>query len=113
MKHKRRSRQLPPKPRKEATENPISQPSGPSENSVRHERTRSASPGAVFWMMPGLSGFACLIYQILWMRQVSLLFADGRRDRRDLGIARCQPLLQSVQIGLVAAALGQLDIGHR
>ena len=30
----------------------------------------------MFWMMPGLSGFACLIYQILWMRQTSLLFGN-------------------------------------
>jgi len=35
-----------------------------------------AAPGAMFWMMPALSGFACLIYQILWMRQVSLLFGN-------------------------------------
>ncbi len=30
----------------------------------------------MFWLMPALSGFACLIYQILWMRQVGLLFGD-------------------------------------
>ena len=30
----------------------------------------------MFWMMPGLSGFACLIYQILWMRQIGLLFGN-------------------------------------
>lgn len=35
-----------------------------------------AAPGAMFWMMPALSGFACLIYQILWMRQVSLLLGS-------------------------------------
>ncbi len=28
---------------------------------------------AILWMMVGLSGFACLVYQILWMRQVGLL----------------------------------------
>lgn len=30
----------------------------------------------MFWLMPALSGFACLIYQILWMRQVSLLLGS-------------------------------------
>ena len=30
----------------------------------------------MFWLMPGLSGFACLIYQILWMRQVGLLLGN-------------------------------------
>ena len=30
----------------------------------------------MFWTMPGLSGFACLIYQILWMRQIGLLFGN-------------------------------------
>ena len=33
-------------------------------------------PGTLFWLMPALSGFACLIYQILWMRQVGLLFGN-------------------------------------
>lgn len=28
------------------------------------------------WWMPWLSGFACLIYQILWMRQAGLLFGN-------------------------------------
>jgi spermidine synthase len=31
---------------------------------------------AVVWLLVGLSGFACLIYQILWMRQVGLLFGN-------------------------------------
>lgn len=53
MKHKR-----PPKPAEPKPESPC------------------AAPGAVFWMLPGLSGFACLIYQILWMRQVGLLFGN-------------------------------------
>ncbi len=30
----------------------------------------------MFWMMPGLSGFACLIYQILWMRRIGLLLGN-------------------------------------
>lgn len=33
-------------------------------------------PGAMFWLMAGLSGFACLIYQILWMRQAGLLLGN-------------------------------------
>ncbi len=36
----------------------------------------SSPPGTVFWLMTGLSGFACLVYQILWMRQASLLFGS-------------------------------------
>ncbi len=28
------------------------------------------------WAMVGLSGFACLVYQILWMRQLGLLFGN-------------------------------------
>jgi spermidine synthase len=35
-----------------------------------------APPGAMFWLLPGLSGFACLIYQILWMRQVGVLLGS-------------------------------------
>ena len=30
----------------------------------------------MFWLMAGLSGFACLIYQILWMRQLGLLLGN-------------------------------------
>ncbi len=30
----------------------------------------------MFWLMAGLSGFACLIYQILWMRQTSILLGN-------------------------------------
>ena len=33
-------------------------------------------PGVLFWLMAGLSGFACLIYQILWMRQAGLLLGN-------------------------------------
>lgn len=39
------------------------------------DRTRVLIP-AVLWPMVGLSGFACLIYQTLWMRQVGLLFGN-------------------------------------
>lgn len=35
-----------------------------------------ALPGALFWLMAGLSGFACLVYQILWMRQASLMLGN-------------------------------------
>ncbi len=50
------------KPGKHDTANPIPAP--------------HAAPGAMFWLMPALSGFAALIYQILWMRQVSLLLGS-------------------------------------
>jgi hypothetical protein len=68
MKSKRPSR----KPRKKDTANPTPKPSGPEPL----EPHPPAAPGAMFWLMPALSGFACLIYQILWMRQVSLLFGN-------------------------------------
>jgi spermidine synthase len=32
--------------------------------------------GLMLWSMVGLSGFACLVYQILWMRQLGLLFGN-------------------------------------
>ena len=52
----------------------------PSKQAVRtlrpEEQNTSVAPGAMFWLMAGLSGFACLIYQILWMRQTSLLFGS-------------------------------------
>lgn len=40
------------------------------------EPNPSVAPGAMVWLMTGLSGFACLIYQILWMRQTSLLLGS-------------------------------------
>jgi spermidine synthase len=63
-------------PRDRETVNPIPHPSGVGENPVGEERKPSAAPGAMLWMMPGLSGFACLIYQILWMRQIGLLLGN-------------------------------------
>jgi spermidine synthase len=57
MKRKSPSRNTP----KKDTANPIPAPPG---------------PGAMFWLMPAFSGFAALIYQILWMRQVSLLLGS-------------------------------------
>jgi spermidine synthase len=32
--------------------------------------------GLLLWAVLGLSGFACLVYQILWMRQLGLLFGN-------------------------------------
>jgi spermidine synthase len=32
--------------------------------------------GTVLWLLTACSGFACLIYQILWMRQAGLLFGN-------------------------------------
>jgi spermidine synthase len=51
-------------------------PAGPTEIPSRERRDPAATPGASFWLMAGLSGFACLIYQILWMRQAGLLFGS-------------------------------------
>ena len=51
-------------------------PAGPRDNPSREKPDPAATPGASFWLMAGLSGFACLIYQILWMRQAGLLFGS-------------------------------------
>jgi spermidine synthase len=51
-------------------------PAGPGDNPSREKPDPAATPGASFWLMAGLSGFACLIYQILWMRQAGLLFGS-------------------------------------
>ncbi len=49
---------------------PVPKPAGPEPEQP------SPPPGAMFWLMAGLSGFACLIYQILWMRQAGLLLGN-------------------------------------
>jgi spermidine synthase len=36
----------------------------------------SGHPPASLWLMVGLSGFACLAYQLLWMRQIAVLFGN-------------------------------------
>lgn len=40
------------------------------------EQDTASASGAMFWLMAGLSGFACLIYQILWMRQAGLMLGN-------------------------------------
>jgi hypothetical protein len=40
------------------------------------EPERHGVRGVMLWPMIGLSGFACLVYQILWMRQLGLLFGN-------------------------------------
>lgn len=69
MKRKSPSR----KPGKKDTENPTPKL---SVSPTTEEPNLPAAPGGMFWLMPALSGFACLIYQILWMRQVSLLLGN-------------------------------------
>src|SRR6478672_3963527 len=76
MKRKSPSRKSVPKPRKEDAGNPISKSSGPNGNPTPEEPHPSAAAGAWFWLMPALSGFACLIYQILWMRELGLLLGN-------------------------------------
>ncbi len=61
MKHRHPSRKSLPKPRTELAAAPDLSP---------------VVLGAAFWLMAGLSGFACLIYQILWMRQAGLLLGS-------------------------------------
>lgn len=64
------------KPRREQQGSPLPKPAGPGGIPGREARDGSAFPGAMFWMMAGLSGFACLIYQILWMRQTGVLLGN-------------------------------------
>ena len=67
MKHKRPSKKAAPKPRREEQ---LDSPAPDGKDSP------PAAPGALFWMMAWLSGFACLIYQILWMRQAGLMLGN-------------------------------------
>jgi len=46
----------------------------PVATEVMAERDRIS--GWLLWAVLGLSGFACLVYQILWMRQLGLLFGN-------------------------------------
>jgi spermidine synthase len=76
MKHKNPPRRSGPKSPQDEAGNPVPRPSIPDLGPAQEVADPSASPGAMFWIMPGLSGFACLIYQILWMRQVSVLLGS-------------------------------------
>ncbi len=50
-------------------------PGSPS-GGLKSRAPDAAGPGGMFWLMTGLSGFACLVYQILWMRQTGLLLGS-------------------------------------
>ncbi len=63
MKRNHRPHQSRPENSKEYAENTIPPP--------------SPGPSIVFWLMPALSGFACLIYQILWMRHISVQLGNS------------------------------------
>jgi spermidine synthase len=76
MKHKRPARQSIPKSRIKDSAEPVSLPGSPDDALVLSETKPSALSGPVLWIMIGFSGFACLVYQILWMRQVGLLFGN-------------------------------------
>lgn len=69
MKQKRSPKQQLREPRKSAAP----PPSGAAEPSEPAWGTR---PGTWFWMMAWLSGFASLIYQVLWMRQAGLMLGS-------------------------------------
>ncbi len=67
--------------RKRVSKQPLSKPhrvdaADPDKSPAPNGQNPSAVAGAMFWLMAGLSGFACLIYQILWMRQASLLLGN-------------------------------------
>lgn len=48
----------------------------PTSDRTNSEPQKAASGSLMLWTMVGLSGFACLVYQILWMRQLGLLFGN-------------------------------------
>jgi spermidine synthase len=76
MKHKRRPRQSVLEPLIGNAGQSVPGPLKVGESAVREERNPSAAAGVMFWMMPALSGFACLIYQILWMRHGGVLLGN-------------------------------------
>lgn len=76
MKHKRHSRQSIARRTTKIAPEPALQAGNPDDKPAVPERNPSGLAGAMFWMMTGLSGFACLVYQILWMRQTGLLFGN-------------------------------------
>ncbi len=76
MKHKHPSKPSTRKPHKAAAGNSIPWPSDRSKSALPDEQNASTVPIAMLWMLPALSGFACLIYQILWMRQASVLLGS-------------------------------------
>jgi spermidine synthase len=70
MKRERLHHRSKTKPRKTA-------PAAPGVAAGKAERrARDDKQGWMLWSMIGLSGFACLVYQILWMRQLGLLFGN-------------------------------------
>ncbi|MFM7182047.1 MAG: fused MFS/spermidine synthase [Verrucomicrobiales bacterium] len=71
MKRKRPAQQPPQSPRVAGSEPPDS-----SEMKVGADPKEKGVQGLTVWAMVGLSGFACLVYQILWMRQLGLLFGN-------------------------------------
>jgi len=71
MKHKR-----PLKRRIKDASKPIHLTNIPDSSHAPPEQKPSCLSSAMLWGMVGLSGFACLIYQILWMRQLGLLFGN-------------------------------------
>lgn len=76
MKHKRPSRQSFPKRRIKDAAEPVPPASRSNDNPALPEWKFPGLSGAMLWIMIGLSGFACLVYQILWMRQLGLLFGN-------------------------------------
>jgi len=48
----------------------------PPDKATESAAMPGGASGFMLWTMVGLSGFACLIYQILWMRQLGLLFGN-------------------------------------
>jgi spermidine synthase len=76
MKHKRPTRPSIPKRRIKDAEKSHPPTNSPDNRPARSEQKPSGHAGAMLWLMTGLSGFACLVYQILWMRQAGHMFGN-------------------------------------
>jgi spermidine synthase len=57
-------------------DSPRSMKRKPTSQRPTSESRKEAPVSRMLWIMVGLSGFACLVYQILWMRQLGLLFGN-------------------------------------
>ena len=58
-------------------------------------------------------GQAHAVRQRQLIYEIGCAFADGWCDRQDFGVSRRQPLFQPRQVGVVTAALRQLNVGCR
>lgn len=76
MKHPHSSRQSARTTGKDIAGDPNHRKAESRDGVAGEERGISSASGAILWMLPALSGFACLVYQVIWMRQASILLGN-------------------------------------